>query len=155
LFPSIAWTGTSIVIAADMAQSGAHDYIATWSQAAGTSTWRKEQVSDTRTFSGPAVAAAGNSVVVAAIDETIKTQLFDYWWKDQASTATWASQHPAGSAQYSGWMDPGGITWTGKSVVIASTDACGDLDYWWQQFATPTWHKQRVVSSGNWPPGTC
>jgi hypothetical protein len=155
LFPSIAWTGTSVVIAANVGQSGTQNYIETWTQAAGTSTWRKEQVSDARQFGGPAVAAAGNSVVVAAIDETIKLQLFDYWWKNQASTATWALQHPPGSAQYSGWMDPGGITWTGKSVVMASTDACGDLDYWWQQLATPTGHKQRVVSSDNWPPGTC
>jgi hypothetical protein len=155
LFPSIAWTGSAVVIAANVGVTGSDNAIATWTQAAGTTAWRKEQVGAVSQYGGPAVGAAGNSVVVAAIDENIKLQVFDFWWKDQTSSGTWALQHPPGSAQYSGWMDPGGITWTGKSIVMASTDACGDLDYWWQQFATPTWHKQRVVTSGNWPPSTC
>jgi hypothetical protein len=45
--------------------------------------------------------------------------------------------------------------WTGVSVVLISTTACGDLDYWFQQKSTTTWHKQRIVTNTAWPPGTC
>jgi hypothetical protein len=40
----------------------------------------------------------------------------------------------------------GQIAWTGSAVVITATTAeDGNLDYWWQQAGTSTWHPQVVA----------
>jgi len=156
-YPSIAWTGSAVVIAA---MQGPGDIVYWW-QAAGTATWHKQQVNTngTREFSGPSIALAkGNPVIVATDDTTdsaTSPTYLDYWWLSGASSGSWNLQHPdGGNGNYSGWNDPRSITLAGGSVVITTTDACGDLDYWWQQVGTPTWHEERVNTNAGWPAGT-
>jgi hypothetical protein len=38
---------------------------------------------------------------------------------------------------------------------MRTTDACGDMDDWWQKYATMALHKQRIVFNENGKPGTC
>ena len=81
----------------------------------------------------------------------------DYWWEPTtgpSGSQSWTLQQIV-PAYSSGWAGPHSIAWTGGSVIITATDACGDLDYWWQQYATSTWNHQRVSTNPNWPAGTC
>lgn len=161
--PSIAWTGSAVIIAADRYDPNTKQVgVAYWWQAAGTTTWHMQQVStprvtpyNDRDFSTPSIAAAGGSIVIAAVDESTQAQQLDYWWEPATSNGGWTQQTPSGTDQYSGFTRPRSIAWTGVSVIITSTDACGDLDYWWQKVGTATWNKQRVSTNPGWPPGTC
>jgi hypothetical protein len=152
--PSIAWTGNAVIITA---QGGGLIGVIYWWQAAGTQTWHKQQVvgMSESAFGLPAIAAADDSVVIASGEEAPQQNHLDYWWEPFTSTGNWTLQYPSGNGDFSAWTDPGAIAWTGVSVVIVSTTACGDLDYWWQQKDTTTWHKQRIVANTDWPPGTC
>jgi len=156
-YPSIAWTGSAVVIAALQGPGN----IVYWWQAAGTAAWHKQQVNTNgpREFSGPSIAwAHGNPVIVATDDTTQNASsptYLDYWWQSGGMTGSWNLQHPdGGNGNYSGWNDPRSIALAGGSVVITTTDACGDVDYWWQQIGAPDWHEQRVSTNGGWPPGT-
>lgn len=161
--PSIAWTGNAVIIAAKQYPSGGYPGVVSyWWQAAGTTTWHKQQVSTPRAtpfndsdFSPPSIAAAGGSAVIASVDQATEAQQLDYWWEPATSSGAWTQQNPSGSVQYSAWTGPRSIAWTGVSVVLTSTDACGDLDYWWQKVGTVTWNRQRVLTNPGWAPGTC
>lgn len=152
---SIAWTGNAVVIAAG--GSGSSSSVVYYWQAAGTQTWHKQQVvgPSQSAFGVPTIAAAGGSVVIASGEEAPQKNRLDYWWAPVTNTGAWTLQNPSGFGDFSAWTDPGAIAWTGVSVVIISTTACGDLDYWFQQKSTTTWHKQRIVTNTAWPPGTC
>jgi hypothetical protein len=161
--PSIAWTGHAVVIAATQYPGDKLPGVVTyWWQAVGTAPWHKQQVSTARAtpfadtdFASPSIAGAGGSVVIAAADTTTEAQQVDYWWEPAASNGTWTLQNPSGSAVYSGTTDPRSIGWTGVSVVLTATDACGDLDYWWQRVGTVAWNRQRIATNTSWPKGTC
>ncbi len=156
-YPSIAWSGSAVVIAAVQDPGN----IVYWSQAAGTATWHKQQVNTNgaREFSAPSIAWARGNPVIVATDDTVNSAsaptYLDYWWQSGGSSGAWNLQHPdGGNGNYSGWTDPRSIALAGGSIVITTTDACGDLDYWWQQIGSPTWHEQRVNTNGGWPAGT-
>jgi hypothetical protein len=156
--PSIGWTGNAVVIAAEQAAASDLLSIAYWWQAAGTGTWHKQLVYGPPTrsdFSPTPITAAGGSVVIAAGEEGLQTNRLDYWWQPATSSGSWALENPSGPGDYTAWTDPGSIAWTGLSLVISSTTACGDLDYWWQQAGSGVWHKERIVTNEGWPPGTC
>jgi hypothetical protein len=157
-FPSIAWTGSAVVIVAleqSKPATGANDDVAAWWQTATTTTWSREQVSPPAEFSFPAVAATGSSVVVASAEQNINAQYLDDWWHDATANTGWTRQRPAGTAQWSGVTGPHSLAYAAASVVMTTTDACGDLDYWWQRVGTTPWQKQQVVFNENWPPGRC
>jgi hypothetical protein len=154
--PSITWTGHDVAIAASQGNTVSYYW-----QAAGTRPWHKYVVaSSTNDSFGPAaIAEANGSVVIAASQEGFSVPNdngLDYWWTPATDSNSWTQQAPAPSeSNYSAWSDPRSVAWTGNSVVVTSTTACGDLDYWWQARSTTNWNHQRVATNQNWPRGAC
>lgn len=88
--PTIAWTGSSVVIAATNTQ-GNLDF---WWQAAGTSPWNPEQVDPTglgSQFGHPSMVATAGSVMITATDGSGN---LDYLWQ-QYGTSGWGGQQVA------------------------------------------------------------
>jgi hypothetical protein len=130
-YPSIAWTGQAAIIAAEQRTTSA-SFVDYWWQAAGSETWQKQQVygPSSSDFGGPAIAATDGYLVVASGEENIQGNQLDYWWQPITSNGGWNLENPSGIGGSTAWTDPRSITCTGLSVVISSTTACGDLDYW-------------------------
>jgi hypothetical protein len=92
--PAIAWTGSSVVIAAVNAQ-GNLEY---WWQAVGTRPWNQQQVAPlglvalgAGQMDFPSIATAGDSVLITAIDSNGN---LNYYWQ-QYGTTPWNEQQVA------------------------------------------------------------
>jgi hypothetical protein len=166
---SIAWNGKAVIISAVVWPTEFTSMVYYWWQEVGTQTWHKQQVM----YGPPAaniwgmtsIAAAGDSVVIAASmqpsTDSDGNALY-YWWEPftmygdrHINTYNWTLENLEPSKDYSVWTDARSIAWTGASVIMSVTTACGDLDYWWQRVGTTNWNKQRVATDDGWPPGTC
>ena len=94
---SVAWTGSSVVIASRDGTNGDVHY---WWQQAGSGTWNHELVIPGgevvyRPNQNPAIAWTGTSVVITAPDGDGN---LDYWWQS-AGSGTW---HGAQVAAFNG-----------------------------------------------------
>jgi hypothetical protein len=136
--PSIAWTGSSVVIA--IAANDGNLYY--WWQQAGTATWQQETVA-TGSYSDsiPSIAWTGSSVVITA---TANDGTLNYWWQ-AAGTVPWLQETVA-----TGNYASASIAWTGSSTVIAAAGGTGGLYYWWQAADTAPWHQETVATTGGW-----
>lgn len=124
--PAIAWTGSSVVIAA--ADSvGAVWY---WWQPAGGTTWNQQLVSTTATFS-PQIAWTGSAVEIVGGDERDGTGV-NYFWQ-AAGTTPWHSQLGSLNA-------PAAIAAAGNSAIGAAVGQ-STLFYGTQPDST-TWNLQ-------------
>jgi len=142
---SIAWTGSSVVIASRDGTNGDVHY---WWQPAGSGTWHPELVIEGgevayRRNQNPAIAWTGTSVVITAPDGDGN---LDYWWQP-AGSATWHGAQVAAASGGAAYQNPA-IAWTGSSVVITATDGDGNLYYWWGPSDGSNWHPELVVSAG-------
>ncbi len=142
---SIAWTGSSVVIASRDGTNGDVHY---WWQQAGSGTWHPELVIEGgevayRRNQNPAIAWTGTSVVITAPDWVGN---LNYWWQ-QAGSATWHRELVAASGPSTGvYYENPAIAWTGTSVVITAPDSHGTLHYWWQPAGSATWHPEQVAT---------
>jgi hypothetical protein len=109
--PSIAWTGTAVILAA--AATDGHLYY--WWQQADTTAWNEEQppsVGACCANKQPSMAWTGSRVVISTNDGD---GFLSYWWQ-KADTTAWHEEFPSGSLVASS----NAIASTGKSVSIAS-----------------------------------
>ena len=142
--PAIAWTGSSVVIAATDT-NGNLNY---WFQPASSGTWYREQVaagSAAKAFNRPAIAWTGSSVVITATNND--GNLY-YWWQPAGGgAAAWHRELVASASKLVNYTQSSpAIAWTGSSVVIAAPDNFDDLNYWWQRPAdSGTWHPGQVA----------
>jgi hypothetical protein len=153
-FPSIAWTGSSVVIvAADDAGN-----LNFWQQPKGGSGWSKQTVatpSPGNQFAWPSITWTGSSVVITAVEvpgtvvqnQAVGGNLY-YWWGD--GTGAWPQAQTVATGNFA---NPS-IAWTGNSVIIAAVEAsgastAGNLCYFWQQAGTTGWNNQ-IVATGNY-----
>jgi hypothetical protein len=127
--PSIAWTGTSVVIVA----LGSDNNIYYWWVKAGATNWsqpaKPPNPHGVTSLSFPAIAWTGNSVAMTAAgaDNNIY-----YWSSEGAGAANWSSDSPKklGNPTRASFS-PTGIAWTGSSVVISGVDASKLHVYCW------------------------
>ena len=138
---AIAWTGSSVVIAAlPVDNSGDLLY---WWQPAGATQWNKEIVATALQGQEPAIAWTGSSVVITAVDGMCNLL---YWWQ-QAGTTQWNKETVAQNWTGTTSVFPA-IAWTGSTVVIAASDKDGSIWYWWQPAGATQWNKELVVKGG-------
>src|SRR5580658_3367723 len=153
--PSIAQTGSKVIITADHALaggSGAPTVLDYWYSDGGTGAWHEEQVATGVGYNGPGRPSVGWTGSAVIITDTDAHGNVDYWYQD-AGTRPWHQQRvaPAGSLGTGGsgfWSFPV-ISWTGSTVIIGATNEDGDLDYWYQDAGTRPWHQQQVAGSGS------
>jgi hypothetical protein len=139
---ALAWTGSSVVIAA---VDNAGDLHYWWQQADKTS-WNQETVATGLGLGSPAIAWTGSSVVIAAVDR--KGDLY-YWWQ-QADKTGWNQETVATGLALGGAFGQPAIAWAGVSVVIAAAASGAEsnsLYFWWQQADTTRWHQETVVTN--------
>lgn len=144
--PSIAWTGSAVVIAATGGSGGTGATsppgdLFYWWQANATTTWHKQTVATGGSWRTPSIAWTGSSVVIAATGQ-VGTEGFGiyYWWQADGA-ATWNHE----VVEIGDFMTPS-IVWTGSSVLIAAIDSAGTVHYWCQD--TNSWIHQ-TVETGN------
>jgi hypothetical protein len=140
--PSIAWTGTSVVIVA----LGSDNNIYYWWVKAGATNWsqpaKPPNPPGVTSFSFPAIAWTGSSVAMTAAgaDNNIY-----YWSSEGAGAANWSSDSPKklGNPTRASFS-PTGIAWTGSSVVISGVDASKLHVYCW---SSADWNQPELVNA--------
>jgi hypothetical protein len=133
--PSMAWTGSEIVITAIVQGAGVLDY---WYEPAGTKTWH-EQVVAQNIYAPPAITGTGGSVVITATSEHGNLE----YWSQAAGTRTWHNQQVAAAPGVTGYANPSIALAHGAVIITAVERSSGDLDYW----AGPgPWSEQRVAA---------
>jgi hypothetical protein len=160
-YPSIAWTGNSVVITASNPPASL-DF---WWQLKGTSEWNHEFVAIVPPGPGlygyyfPAIAwtgVSGGSVVIVAPDDQGNL----YYWSQPAGGTTWPPPQLVGTASAGNHFGPPSVAWTGSSVVITAAETPGttsdppppqggNLHYWWGDGASGIWNPE-PVASGNY-----
>ena len=143
--PSIAWAGTTVVIAAVCNTGGTSSGLCYYWQLAGTDTWNHQVVS--QYACPPSIAWTGQAVVIAACGPP------DYWWQE-VGTAPWYSQQiltPQGGNSYIG----SAIAAAGNSVVLVGSEVpqvegTAQLDYAWAQSPSP----QQIINVPDQPPAS-
>jgi hypothetical protein len=158
--PSIAWTGSSVIITASDADEQSYNEIPYyWWEAAGASTWNQETVGDQ--FSAPPqIAWAGNTAEI--VSGTEDGAGFNYYWEPEGSP-TWQADYNYDT--YS--MTPlyPAIAPAGQTAIMAfanmtGSDSSGNeinyLCYGWQP-TTTSWTVEQIDSStrlGEYSDGT-
>jgi hypothetical protein len=158
-YPSIAWTESSVVIAA-VDPNGDLDF---WTQPAGGSGWSPQTVAKLPNtgyqYLYPVIAwtgASGGSVVIVAPDNQGNL----YYWSQQAGETTWPSPQLVGTASPGNHFGPPSVAWTGSSVVITAAETSGtttdppppqggNLHYWWGDGVSGVWTPESVAT-GNY-----
>jgi hypothetical protein len=137
-FGTIAWTGSSAVIASASA-SGALYY---WWNPGGDTSWHQEAVPTPRgvTISNPTIAWTGSAVVITALGSNREL----YFWEQPDGAPTWNPPtelpNPAGD-----WYQAPSIAALGNGqVVIASWDIQGNFDSWSTANLGQTWGSDQV-----------
>jgi hypothetical protein len=136
--PSIAWTGSSVIIAA----TGTDNLVHFWWQEDGApaTAWSPPQSltpgRDTEVnYQFPSIAWTGTSVVICAVGTDGNIY---YWWQRAGVPPPWGTpqQLPSGGQEC---FSPS-IAWTGSSVIVAAACSDGLIHYWWQANATTQWN---------------
>jgi hypothetical protein len=133
--PSIAWTGSSVLITA----AASNGWLYYWWQAAGTATWHQELVNDE--FNAvPQIAWTGSyaEIVASAPDG----RGFNYYWQADGSP-TWSSEYeydPSASFFY-----PSIAAGSGSAVIASTSGYPPDASLWFgTQASVSSWSLQNV-----------
>jgi hypothetical protein len=144
-YSAVAWTGTSVVVAA-VNTAGNLDYY----EQDGSTTWHQEVVAKCcYNNSVPSIAQTGRTVSIA--DSGEGGQVDYYYHYDgiclvkSVCTQGWHEQVVATAPRGTPY-GPATISWTGSAVIIAAVDQVGALDYWYQDAGTRAWHKEQVAT---------
>jgi hypothetical protein len=138
--PSIAWTGSSVVIAACDQSNDLHY----WFEEKGQRTWYHQLVATNGCYLQPSIAATDSAVVIAAV---CPSGLCYYW--QAFGSGSWGPQ-VVDTARM--WGASPSIAWTGDAVVIAADQLIdGDdnnVTFYWQSAGARWWRQQQVTGPG-------
>ncbi|HEV3293123.1 MAG TPA: hypothetical protein VG123_29450 [Streptosporangiaceae bacterium] len=143
---SVAASNTGIVITAAAAAGGA---VAAFTQPIGGTTWTRQPVAISGSYTSPQIAWTGtvNGVSYDVITAASHGGALHYWWKADESSGNWTPETVAANGTNAVYASPG-IAITSTSVVITAINTKpGNLMYWSQAFASTAWHKE-VVATG-------
>ena len=138
--PSIAWTGSGVVI---VVLDHAGDLVVYTQQ---SSSWKRKVVAKAsgHKFGAPSVAAVpDNSILIAAARNG---QLVSF--ELESGQSTWARQ----TAGYGTFGAPSIITCydslISRFLAVITATSGGTLDSWWERLDNPSWHQETVASPG-------
>jgi hypothetical protein len=165
--PSLVWTGTDIVVIAQVRSDfeGMGGYsLSTWTARQGSSKWTEHGsglgsntgpggfLSGAVPYETPSIAWTGGNLVVSAVGpvgvpqsgQTLPSDV-NFWWQD--SSGTYHQEVVGAQTNSASWSEPA-MTVTNNQVVIAAIRNGTDLISWYEPYGQPKFLGNGISGGG-------